>query len=1637
MYQRQHRGKKKNEPGTQYKRVPSRPGGSAQLQYKRVSSGKGGGGTGLPPPSLSSSSAASPSLVYRIVKKSGGEGSQSSLPDGSAESVSGYVQSDAPVSETSGAPTFDATIKPINTYDQEDVEIASKAQSSQSASGISDTETATTPVKDNTSKEVSVQFGSFGPGVGNGTQVPARTNSAPPDLNEQKRNKAWHGSSKGVEYFPTTASRQPQPWEVNVQTKNPEPKPRPRKDLHTQISAAPFLCTMQNSSFIPHPEVSVTMPYQQPHVPMQGGFPGPQLQQQQHPGMPFSSYQMPMQLPGGDNRQVWQPPFIPGLQPRPLPPQGMMHQGPALNFPPRLDYKPRAQFGGVGVGVGGSPQNVGKSAAPRVKITHPETHEELILGDAKLDGGTARMPSYHNRDSQPQTFYYGPSHARTSFPHMQPNPFRQSPTSAMLKNPQMPQDLPTLDQKSSGMCSIAVSPNRELISPGLSADRSNGDFLAPMSANSSDVKTLMRTMQPNPKKAESQIHSKFSTKSSTFVPRSSVQSSMVPSHDAAFIEKNVGVRRERAVQGVDSHANQLNKSSKTAPVGSQILASEEPEHARGAILSANASIYVVSAANDLQAGHATANESPQCNVAINTNNKALKTAKQDDDSPSDIPAERIKASSKHSKANGVEQCSLDDNGKREDIHGSREIFLASGSLESRCQPLNVSDVLLSDSESKQPMSGQSLNPSSPTSPFKAKGKAFEEVNLDHSPVSNPNRAKSAFSRRRDKRKEIVKKADGDLCMSCKSPKKKLESPDSSVSLQVSSSGSFEEDATTNQDYRSKTETDYWKNELVFHHNKAKHPEDGKKRYSPDFLITLSSNFTNLPTDFKLAIDVENLLWSNAITPKVVKHSPKGTSPSNAQPVSRAGGSSRLEYRAICVTDNVRRTKSQATFASGLEACNGANRSANNNGIRPGQRGNYDVGRNLRVHAPMQRNSRNGNKWQRAPRSVKGPSPQSPLHRAQKKYEVRKANDVEEGKQRQLKAILNKLTPQNFERLFQQVKDVSIDNAATLAGVISQIFDKALMEPTFCEMYVDLCYHLSSELPDFVEDDQRITFKRLLLNKCQEEFERGEREQAEAEKMEGDGEFKQSDQEREEKRIQARRRMLGNIRLIGELYKNKMLTERIMHECIQKLLGDYQNPDEEDVEALCKLMCTIGEMIDHAKARDQMDTYFEILSNLANNTDLSSRLRFMLMDVIDLRKNNWQQRRKVEGPKKLEELHRDAHQERQGHQTNRFTRAPNNIPSPRRGHPPDIDNHATTMLSTSQINAVHGMPSHIHGFGGQDVRLEDKHLHEGQASSFPLPHTSINDNTIYLDPWGMSASGPLMLSVSPPTDINSGFGETIIIQGGPGGYSPVSELLPYNIRQEPISRYSMESFVRPSVYDHSIQQGNVLYASRDAANLNCSFGRSSELSSACLQTHPFAPNPITEKVLPEERLAELSISAIREFYSAVDENEVVLCIRELNSPSFIPTLISLWVSDSFERKDRDRILLSRLLVNLTKSRGIMDSGQLISGFESVLATLEDAITDAPKAAAFLGSMFGTMIIENVVSLEKIGNLLRESIKKPGHLQIGLAHEVLENTFAMIRSVKGESFLREICLSSNIELDDFAPRNLPSQIVSQSG
>ncbi|KAK9839712.1 hypothetical protein WJX81_007820 [Elliptochloris bilobata] len=336
----------------------------------------------------------------------------------------------------------------------------------------------------------------------------------------------------------------------------------------------------------------------------------------------------------------------------------------------------------------------------------------------------------------------------------------------------------------------------------------------------------------------------------------------------------------------------------------------------------------------------------------------------------------------------------------------------------------------------------------------------------------------------------------------------------------------------------------------------------------------------------------------------------------------------------------------------------------------------------------------------------GYAPTAKLHKTASRY-VR-GNTVsddpeEEKKQKEIKGLLNKITPEKYETIRDKVIATGIDNAKTLRGLIDQVFDKALTEPTFCEIYATLCYDLNKELPSFqVEDEDgeavQTTFRRVLLNKCQEEFEEGDaamkavdaREKAAAaaevqngvteakEEEKEDGEISTDDAAAEirQKKIEdrdaaaaelkARRRALGNIQFIGQLFKQKMLTEKIMHQCIVTLLGEVDAPKREDVECLCKLMATVGGQLDTGsqKGHELMDAYFNRVGRLATSDKLESRLRFLLRDTVDLRANHWVARRKVEGPKTIEEIHKEARAE--------LMRQRSSGPPPDRGRRPPPD-----------------------------------------------------------------------------------------------------------------------------------------------------------------------------------------------------------------------------------------------------------------------------------------------------------------------------------------------------------------------------
>ena len=114
----------------------------------------------------------------------------------------------------------------------------------------------------------------------------------------------------------------------------------------------------------------------------------------------------------------------------------------------------------------------------------------------------------------------------------------------------------------------------------------------------------------------------------------------------------------------------------------------------------------------------------------------------------------------------------------------------------------------------------------------------------------------------------------------------------------------------------------------------------------------------------------------------------------------------------------------------------------------------------------------------------------------------------------------------------------------------------------------------------------------------------------------------------------------------------------MHtQMVAQLLSDVENPGEEDVECLCVLLKTVGDKLDHDKARARMDTYIERMRTIRGLGVIPARIKFMIDDVLDMRSNRWTQRKlqQKSGPKTIMEIRLDADEDQIKANTNRRER----------------------------------------------------------------------------------------------------------------------------------------------------------------------------------------------------------------------------------------------------------------------------------------------------------------------------------------------------------------------------------------------
>ena len=232
-------------------------------------------------------------------------------------------------------------------------------------------------------------------------------------------------------------------------------------------------------------------------------------------------------------------------------------------------------------------------------------------------------------------------------------------------------------------------------------------------------------------------------------------------------------------------------------------------------------------------------------------------------------------------------------------------------------------------------------------------------------------------------------------------------------------------------------------------------------------------------------------------------------------------------------------------------------------------------------------------------------------------------------QRKVKGSLNKMTPNNFDKISAQILDIVSQSkqetdGRTLRQVIQLTFEKATDEAHWAAMYAEFCGRMLEYMTPEIKDETlavdkygNVTaggtlFRKYLLNRCQQDFEQGWKTKL-PEKPEGETEEAAMLSDEYYVAAAAKRRGLGLVRFIGELFKLGMLTSRIMHMCVKKLVDFEGMPDEAEVESLTSLLKTIGSNLDNEeKGHPAMDAYFERINIMINFENLPSRLKFMLM-----------------------------------------------------------------------------------------------------------------------------------------------------------------------------------------------------------------------------------------------------------------------------------------------------------------------------------------------------------------------------------------------------------------------------------------
>ncbi|XP_037586489.1 eukaryotic translation initiation factor 4 gamma 3 isoform X13 [Cebus imitator] len=633
--------------------------------------------------------------------------------------------------------------------------------------------------------------------------------------------------------------------------------------------------------------------------------------------------------------------------------------------------------------------------------------------------------------------------------------------------------------------------------------------------------------------------------------------------------------------------------------------------------------------------------------------------------------------------------------------------------------------------------------------------------------------------------------------------------------------------------------------------------------------------------------------------------------------------------------------------------------------------------------------------------------------------------------RKVRSILNKLTPQMFNQLMKQVSGLTVDTEERLKGVIDLVFEKAIDEPSFSVAYANMCRCLVTlKVPMADKPGNTVNFRKLLLNRCQKEFEKDkadddvfEKKQKELEAASAPEERTRLHDELEEAKDKARRRSIGNIKFIGELFKLKMLTEAIMHDCVVKLL---KNHDEESLECLCRLLTTIGKDLDFEKAKPRMDQYFNQMEKIVKERKTSSRIRFMLQDVIDLRLCNWVSRRADQGPKTIEQIHKEAKIEEQEEQ-----RKVQQLMTKEKRRP------GVQRVDEGGWNTVQG---------AKNSRVLD-------PSKFLKITKPTIDEKIQLVPkaqlgsWGKGSSGgakasetdalrssasslnrfsalqpPAPSGSTPSTPVEFDSRRTLTSRGSMGREKndkplPSAAARPNTFMRGGSSKDLLDNQSQEEQRREMLETVKQLTGGVDVERNSTEAERNKTRESAKPEISTVsAPD---KPALSEEEMERKSKSIIDEFLHINDFKEAMQCVEELNAQGLLHVFVRVGVESTLERSQITRDHMGQLLYQLVQSEKLSKQ-DFFKGFSETLELADDMAIDIPHIWLYLAELVTPMLKEGGISMRE----LTIEFSKP-LLPVGRAGVLLSEILHLLCKQMSHKKVGALWREADLSWKDFLP------------